>query len=175
MLWQRRCEDLQLHAGAFAGRQDSQPAAVPQQPGPVPIPPVEQPCFAEALTAAWSVHSGSSLPASPLKHANSSGAASTTSRPAVRPASAAPASAAPARTASVSAAPVPYLQHLSKDGNAEIMAFLLHGVQSGAQQSGQATTVNHPAAQQGPCPASPLQPEPPAASMPSSGDPCPEC
>ena len=59
------------------------------------------------------------------------------------------------------------MQHLSEDGNADIMAFLLHGVQSGAQPSSPAMAGSHPATQQASCPASPLQPEPPAACMPS--------
>ena len=161
-------DSLQLLADALGGRRDSQPASAPQQPDQVPILPVEQSLFAEALTASWDVHSSSSLPASPLKPAHSSGTGSTTSGPTARPASAALASAAPARTASARAAPAPQLQHLSEDGNADIMAFLLHGVQRGAQQSSRAATVNYPAAQHAPRPASPLQPEPPAASMPSS-------
>ena len=169
-------KELQVHADALGGRQNSQPATVLQQPDLVPIPPVEQAYFAEALAASWNVHSSSSLPASPLKPAHSSGTASIASQPAVRPASAAPAGAAPANTASVSATPVPQLQHLSEDGNADIMAFLLHGVQSRAQQGSQASAMNHAAAQQAPCPASSVQPEPPAASLPSSsGEPFPIC
>ena len=169
-------DSSQLRADALGGRRDSQPASAPQQLSPVPVPIVDQSYFAEALTASWDVHSSSSLPASPLKPAHSSGTASTASGPIARPASAALASAAPARTASARAAPAPQLQHLSEDGNADIMAFLLHGVQRGAQQSSQAATVNHPAAQQGHRPAPPLQPEPPAASMPSSaGEPSPTC
>ena len=116
------------------------------------MPPMQQPGFAEALTAQWDIHSNSSsVAASPARPQGRSHPA----RPDGPPRRLAPLPSAP------SAAPAPPQQQ-AEDSHKDIMALLLHGVHHVAQRP----AVSSP--RRSDCPASPGLSEAPRRSLSSS-------
>ena len=117
------------------------------------MPPVQQPGFAEALTAQWDMHSNTSSvaasPARPQSHAYPAREDGPPRRPASLPSAASNAAAQ-------------QQQQQSEDSHKNIMALLMHGVHHAAER------VEGPSPKRTDCPASPGLSEPPRRSLSSS-------